>query len=485
MSATKTALKAAKAALDAHKYQDAIGQANAALVVDPRSYNAKVFLGLAYEKQDQLEASETVYRAAITIKDKDPLAWQGLVALYEKQAGKKLDEYHDAAIRLAEIFMEKDDRTRCQSVLDKYIGDAKKYGSRTQLKHSLEVYLPTGSVYDYLEGRVPQPAQTYAKIADIVEAEEKEKINTEIGQRRTRLGARIDQITAEVKREVLEGSQLEELYGAIIDWTHDDEVRRHYEEKLLQRAYDTLVTLHTPKKAAKREQVTNLAQGLVILKHPFLLAWKIKLEWNDVEEVNDLDAGLLREYLSLFPEEWLSKVLRGYLESDISPFPKAKAPAEGEAEDDDESGPASAEDRLILMSEGMEESRSSILAHRLMGQYYLHLEENESAASTARQGLNRTSIESNMSGLPLQHSRNAISIVLATALVQFQSPRHHPEAMEIFEDILRRKATETSALIGIGLILEEQDNYNEAVEFFGRALKRSSEPRIKAEAAWC
>lgn len=485
MSATKTALKAAKAALDAHKYQDAIEQANAALAVDPKSYNAKVFLGLAYEKQDQIEASETVYRAAITIKDKDPLAWQGLVTLYEKQAGKKLDEHHDAAIRLAEIFMEKDDRTRCQSVLDKYIGDAKKYGSRTQLKHSLEVYLPTGSIYHYLEGRIPQPAHTYAKIADIVEAEEKEKINTEIGQRRTRLGARIDQVTAEVKREVLEGSQLEELYGAIIDWTHDDEVRRQYEEKLLQRAYDTLITLHAPQKRAKREQVTNLAQGLVILKHPFLLAWKIKLEWNDVEEVSDLDADLLREFLSLFPEEGLSKVLRGYLESDISPFPKAKAPAEGEAEEDDESGPAYAEDRLILMSEGMEDSWSSILAHRLMGQYYLNLGENESAASTARQGLNRISIESNMSGLPLQHSRNAISIVLATALVQFQAPRHHPEAMEIFEDILRRKATETSALIGIGLILEEQDNYNEAVEFFGRALKWSSEPRIKAEAAWC
>ena len=485
MSSAKTAIKAAKAALDAHHYQDAIDQANAALAADPKSYNAKVFLGLAYEKQGQLEASETAYRSAIKLKDKDPLAWQGLVSLYEKQAGKRLDEYRDVAARLAEIFMEKDDRTRCQSVLDKYVGDAKKYGSRTQLKHSLEVYLPNGPLYDYLEGRIPQPAHTYAKIADIVEAEEKEKINTEIGQRRTRLGARIDQVTAEVKREVLEGSQLEELYGAIVDWTHDDEVRRQYEEKLLQRAYDTLITLHTSKKAAKREQVTKLAQGLVILKHPFLLAWKIKLEWNDVEKLDDLDAGLLREYISMFPDEGLSKVLRGYLESDISPFPKLEASTRDEAEEDEKSGPMSAADRLILMSEGIEECPSSILAHRLLGHYYLSLEEHESAASTARQGLSCTSVESNMSGLSLEHSRDAISIVLAMALVQFQAPQHHPEAMGIFEDILRRKATETSALIGIGLILEEQENYTEAVDFFCRALERSSEPRIKAEAAWC
>jgi len=55
------------------------------------------------DKQDQNEASESAYRAAIAIKDKDLLAWQGLVSLYEKQHGNKLDEYHDVAIQLAEI----------------------------------------------------------------------------------------------------------------------------------------------------------------------------------------------------------------------------------------------------------------------------------------------------------------------------------------------------------------------------------------------
>ena len=485
MSATKSALKAAKAALDAHKYEDAIEHANSVLAADPRNYNANVFLGLAYEKQDQYEASERSYRAALKLKDKDPLAWQGLVTLYEKQAGTKLAEYHDAAIHLAEIFMEKDDKIRCQSVLDKYVSDTKKYGSRAHLKHSLEVYLPTGSLYEYLEGRIPQPAHTYAKIAEIVEAEEKERINTEIGQRRTRLGAKIDQVTADVRREILESSQLEALYGAVIDWSHEDEVRRQYEERLLQHAYDTLIALPSPQKEAKRKQVADLAQGLVILKHPFLLAWGITLEWNDVQEIDELDAGLLREYIALFPEVGFSKVLRGYMESDICPFPKPTPSADKEAGETEDSEPLSAEDRLILMAEGMQESSSSMLAHRLMGQIYLNLDENESAAGISRQGLTRITTECNMSGLALQNTRDAMSMILATALVHFQAPRHHPEAMELFEDILRRKDTETSALIGIGLILEEQENYSEAVDFFDRALMRSSEPRIKAEAAWC
>ena len=64
-----------------------------------------MFLGRALEKLDQDKDSEEAYRLAVRIKDRDALAWQGLVGLYEKQADKKLDDYHDAAIRLAEILM--------------------------------------------------------------------------------------------------------------------------------------------------------------------------------------------------------------------------------------------------------------------------------------------------------------------------------------------------------------------------------------------
>ena len=369
--------------------------------------------------------------------------------------------------------------------MNKYTGNAKKYGSRAQYKHSLETLLPTGTLYDYLEGEIPQPAFTYSRIADIIEAEEKEKINTEIGQRRTRLGAKIDQVISEVKREVLENSQLEPLYENIIDWTHDDEIRRQYEEKLLQHAYDTLVVVPTAKKAAKRKQVQKMAQGLVILKHQFLLAWTIDLEWKDVADIEGMDAGLLREFTALFPDCGLSKLLKGFLDSDVSPFPKLTDSALEQNEESEDNSPLSGEDRLILMTEGIEESSSSILAHRIMGLMYLHLEENESAAAIARQGLQRVSNESGMSGLALRNLSDAMKIILATALVQFQAPRHHPEAMELFENVLQRKPTESSALIGIGLILEEQEQYVKAIDFFDRALKRNSEPRIKAEAAWC
>lgn len=66
---------------------------------------SNVFLGLAFEKQNRNEDSEKSYRAAALLKGSDPLAWQGLISLYEQQGGRKLDEYHDATSHVASVFM--------------------------------------------------------------------------------------------------------------------------------------------------------------------------------------------------------------------------------------------------------------------------------------------------------------------------------------------------------------------------------------------
>lgn len=349
----------------------------------------------------------------------------------------------------------------------------------------MEVLLPDNGLYDYLEGRIPHPSYTYTKLSDLVEQDEKEKINREIGQRRTRLGAKIEQVTAEVKREVLQDSNLDALYQHVIDWTHEEETRRFYEEKLLQHTYDTLIALPGAQKAEKREEVIQLAKGLIILKHPSALAWKIGLEWKDAERIEELDAGLLHEFIEFFPEDGLGKVLRGYLESEISVFSKRTSREEDQKDGKDEVAPMTAEDQLVLMTDGVEDSPSSVLAHRLMGEYYLHLDEYESAAETARKARRQVALESRTSGLPLQNILDAVDLVLGTALVQHQAPRHHQEARSLFEGILARKPGNSSALVGIGLILEEQEEFEKAIEFLERALEQAPSTRVKAEVAWC
>lgn len=369
--------------------------------------------------------------------------------------------------------------------MDRYTEFVERHGSRRQVKRSLEILLPTSPIFNYLEGQIPHPAYSYIKMADIAEAEEKRKINREIGERRTRLGANIDQVVKDVKREVAKDSDLESLFTSIIDWTEDHETRRRYEEKLLQHVYDNLIISKQPQKQQLRERVLYLSQGLVVLKHPFALAWKIVIEWNDVNELRDLDHGLLKEYIEHFPEDGLSKVLRGYLECEICPFSKSSTGREEYQEQKDDVTLMSSEDRLILMLEGIDESSNSTLSHRIMGEYFLYIGEYENTAIEARQAQKLLRLEQENSGLELRNISDAIVIILATALVQYQSPLHHPEAKSHFENVLQHRPSDSSSLIGIGLILEEQGEYLEAINFLNRSLELAPNVRIKTEVAWC
>jgi superkiller protein 3 len=429
--------------------------------------------------------------------------------LYEKQGGNKVAQYQIAALHLAQIYQDADDKYKCQDVVDKFLGFAKSQGTRMQHKHAQEIALPTSPIYNYLEGRLPHPAHTYQIMAQITEFEEKERINKEIGERRTRLGATINQVTIDVKREVVRGSDLEELYAKIIDWSSDDEVRRQYEEKLLRRSLEALTVLPPgQEKDAKRTTVLKLATDMVIIKHPYRLAWDIAMEWKDVKSIQDLDPGILREYCTFFPTSGLGQVLRGFLTSEICPFPPPPPPpappvqppvqppardatTADESDDDDDNGgvaldaPLLGDDRLLVMIEGMSDAPKSILAHRLMGEYYQFLDEHESAVELMRNGRRLIIGESSLTGMSFEHSSEAVLSLLGTALVFYQSPKNHPEAKALFEELLTKNPTSTPALMGVGLIYEEEDDYPSAIDFLERALKRDpSNVRIQAEAAW-
>ncbi|KAF2277548.1 protein prenylyltransferase [Westerdykella ornata] len=213
---------------------------------------------------------------------------------------------------------------------------------------------------------------------------------------------------------------------------------------------------------------------------------------DSAHDLLDLDIHTLRLFVELFPEDGLSKVITGYLSSGVSKYPLSD-----EVPDLSEGGvaltphavqdaPRSQQDCLLLMTEGLEEAKKSPLAHCLLADYWLSLEEYESAVELSRQGLKLAATEARKSGLPLKGIQDALNSTLATALVYYQTPRHHAEAKEIFQSILKRKPQFTPALIGIGLILEEEEEYAQAVDFLEKALKQDPENgRIGAESAWC
>ncbi|KAF1949797.1 hypothetical protein CC80DRAFT_456945 [Byssothecium circinans] len=282
---TKAALKAAKAAIDSKKWGEAIEHANTVLEKDGQNYFAKLFLGRANDGLGKLDEAAAAYIGATKIKAEDPQAWLGLRGLYEKQGPGKVDENTKVGLKLAEIYMDLDDAHKSQTAIDKLVNHARNHGTKLQYVRALQTQLPSSPVYSYLEGRLQNPATTYTRIAEIHENEEAQTIKRLIAERKTRIGATLEGTTQSVKNEIYGVSPLEEVYQGIIDWTNDDEQRREYEEKLLQRAYDTLLALPAGQKAEKRDKVMKLAHDMVIIRHTFLLAWQIELEWRSGQEV--------------------------------------------------------------------------------------------------------------------------------------------------------------------------------------------------------
>lgn len=79
-----------------------------------------------------------------------------------------------------------------------------------------------------------------------------------------------------------------------------------------------------------------------------------------------------------------------------------------------------------------------------------------------------------------------MTVTLATALIHYQAPKHHIEARGQFETVLSHNPGHGGALVGLGLILEEQGDYPGAVDLLNKALaKDPGNVRIMAEAAWC
>jgi superkiller protein 3 len=107
MSSTqiKNNLKAARESIAKKDYGKALELARKILSFEPGNYNAHVFAGISLLNLSQYAESEKAYREAISLNTTNPLAWQGLVNLFEKQSN--LNGLREATIALADIYSQR------------------------------------------------------------------------------------------------------------------------------------------------------------------------------------------------------------------------------------------------------------------------------------------------------------------------------------------------------------------------------------------
>ncbi|KAL5612005.1 hypothetical protein BROUX41_000432 [Berkeleyomyces rouxiae] len=497
--ATKTQLKALNELVKQAQYPQAVDQAKEILSRDGNNSNAYLLLGFALENIDQFDDAESAYRSVSFLTPKSPAPWQGLCKLAQRQGTKRLDLFKEALESLIPIFAQAEEYTKAREILNRYMGLARTSDNRMDYVEALQLTCPDNVAYPCLEGLVDRPIVTYDKMITIIEAEEKKTINRLIGERRTRIGAVFTTVSQETKCEVYAKSKREHYLRQAINWCSEDDVRRNYEERLLQHCLEKLTALKSgPEKEATRQRVLEYANGMVVVKHAFKLGWDIALDWQDHKNLTDYDVNVLREYCRFFPDSDLGKVITGFLTSELSPFPPEK-PTQGLTEEFDEDSSSSDEDnggvstlviptteadRVATMTSSMAQVES-LLAYRLVGAYYQYLEEWEMCQELMKKAIKYAAAETNRCGMKFLETVDVYRIILGTALVYYQTPRNHPDAMKLFEAVMERDPKSTAAMIGIGLIFEEEEEYQKASDFLSRALERDpTNIKVLSEAGW-
>ena len=479
---SKSALKSIKAHLEKRDYQKAANEARDLVKQDGSNYIAFLFLGKAQEELGDLAAAEKALKSAEKVKPDDGQALKGLLGLFERQGGSKLEEYHETVLALATIYANQDDRESCADIINKYELCVQKHGSPSQYRHALDLIAPTSPIYSALEGRVLQPSLTYQRILESATGEEQGWITSQVAERRTRLGARIDQVINEVKREAISKFDIEHKYSALISWTQDDDVRWQLEQKRFQRMYEDLSVLPTEGKPTQRDKVLHEANGMVAVGQPYSLAWRVVFDWLDEQDLDAWRSDLLWKYIELFEEDGLTKVLRAFLDSKVATLLHDQNADQDAGKEETKLSEA---DQLILMNEGLEDCSECLLANKIVAHTYLRLEEYQSTAETGQKYLTLARAATKKFAVDLRNSQDGVELDLATAYVYYQSPRHHAEAKSLFDNILRRKPKLTSALLGIGLIYGDDTDYSQAVTFLSRAADQNPEDlRVRTELAW-
>ena len=130
------------------------------------------------------------------------------------------------------------------------------------------------------------------------------------------------------------------------------------------------MALDPEQKASKRAQVTKLAHDMVIIKHPFQLAWQLELEWQDPDDLSLLDRNTMMEYILFFPASGMANILRGYLgltevKTTVNGHVDVdrKVDEEEKKEEETKWKQLNADNRLLAMLDGLNDTKELSLIH--------------------------------------------------------------------------------------------------------------------------
>jgi len=200
-----------------------------------------------------------------------------------------------------------------------------------------------------------------------------------------------------------------------------------------------------------------------------------------IDHPEEYDFDILRQYVNLFPEQPLARLISTYLAYLGVPLSD---------EDEKPTPTASLDDvfRAILKTE--EALQSSIFARKLMAEVYLYDQDYQTTVTASEAGLELVNVHRVDTGSDLTLVRKAFKVALATSLVHLYPPKHHTRALRILEDVLSEDPNNVNCLMGRGYVLQRAGKWLEAASCFSRVSDGHPEEtrdciRAQEEHAWC
>lgn len=504
----KQLLKSAKGAIERGDLELALECVDDALDYDKNCYFAYIFQGKSYQLLSQLENATKSFEKAIKIEPDNLLGWKGYF-----QVGKSLDDYNkffEILTGYLEVLIDQDLGT-AEVIKDVYnYLNARKYQTDDELHEAfLRAISPGTKLGDLLDGAMGKPEDTLRKLITLTKNREAQEVRQVLAKEKLKLPRALTP-TLVAQLNLLEWSirepyHLSQLYSDFLNYCQDDELRRKYEVEYLKYKYEILRII--PEKRKLIKEIKEMCEDMVLIDTDDIFAWSLHFDLTDPKTLAHLDQDTVFRFISKFENEGLGLLLLAFCMSDLSPFDKSKlkdlnlkllskstpAPDGEDLETNIIEMDAAVSDSLLspdevleLMQVGSTKASNSMLAHRIICNYYIHLQEYEMASTKCTIATRQLADIQRSYGIDLVNCKEDILCLLATVYTYHEAPKNFSRALQLYDRILNDNPENKDALIGKGLILLEKRELSEARTMLNQVASKFPEDwRALSELGWC
>lgn len=503
-------LKAAKKALENNDPKQALELVDEVLLTDPNNYYAHIFQGKSYQLLDKLDKASMSFTKATSIEPDSLIGWKGFYQVARCQ--DDFAQFFRVFTQYIRVLIDQNVGI-AEAVKEAYnFLNAHKYHSNEELYEMfLRSILPGTELGDLLDGVMGTPEDTLKKLLTLVKDKETREIRTVLAKEKLRLprvlNAQHKAQLNELEWSVRQQSNISELYTKFLDYSNDDVLRREYEKEFLRYKYELLRVI--PEKTTLLNEIKNMAGDMVLIESDDLFAWMLHFDLEDPKSLDDLDETTVFKFISKFSGEGLSILLFAYTMSDMSSFDKMKFASfhnglkdaknkhslkneedtELENLEEDESlaeSSLSSGEVLDMMVEGYSKCSNSMLADRIICNFYIHLSEYKTGSEKCTAAIHHLADLQRTYGIDLINCKEDILCLLATVYTYYEAPKNFTRALQLYDKILQDGPDNKQALIGKGLILLEKRDLAAADAILSKIVENHPKDSLGLkEAGWC